>query len=105
MRQVRPMLNVIPRAWRVALTVPIRYRTAGEERWLESRMLNVSESGMLFGPTRLEPGARLEVIFSAPVDIAPFGAGKVFCVGETVRITQSGAAAVRFEECRFLLET
>jgi hypothetical protein len=99
------MLNVTPRARRVALTVPIRYRTAGgAERWLEGRMLNVSESGVLFGPTRLEPGARLEVIFSAPVDIAPLGAGKVFCVGETVRITQSGAAAVRFEECRFLLE-
>jgi hypothetical protein len=93
-----------PRARRIVLTIPIRYRIAGDERWLESRMLNVSESGMLFSPTRLRPGAHLEVTFVVPADIASFGAGKVFCVGETVRITEWGAAGVRFDECRFLLE-
>ena len=66
-------------------------------------MLNVSESGVLFGPSLVDVGTRVEVIFSTPVNIASLAAGTVFCVGEAVRLTPSNAAAVRFDECRFIL--
>jgi hypothetical protein len=96
-------MNTTPRARRVTMTVPVRYRPVGGEYWLEGRMLNVSESGVLFAPSLVGVGIRVEVTFSMPINIASLGAGTVFCVGEAVRVTSSNAAAVRFEECRFLL--
>jgi hypothetical protein len=88
----------------MTMTVPVRYRPIGAECWLECRMMNVSESGVLFGPSHVDVGTRVEVIFSTPVDIASLAAGTVFCVGEAVRVTSSQAAAVRFDECRFFLQ-
>ena len=102
------MLTVVPRAERVALHLPIAYRVAtrhaAAEEWFQSRILNISESGVLFGPTSLEPGVSVEVMFSAPIQIGLMGSGKLVCVGEVVRTTETGAAGARFEECRFLLE-
>ena len=85
------------------MTVSVRYRPMGAEYWLEGRMLNVSESGALFGPSFIDVGTRVEVVFFTPVDIASLAAGTVFCVGEAVRVTPSHATAVRFDECRFVL--
>jgi hypothetical protein len=103
------MLTVFPRAERLALRVPIAYRVANratrsDDEWFQSRILNISESGVLFGPTALEPGVSVEVMFSAPIQIGAMGAGKLVCVGAVVRTTETGAAGARFEECRFLLE-
>ncbi len=66
--------------------------------------MNLSESGVLFGPAALQPGAQVEVILSPPIQVGSMATGKQVCVGEVVRSTNGGAAAVRFEECRFLLE-
>jgi hypothetical protein len=51
----------------------------------------------------LELGTAVEVILSPPTPMAGFAPGKQVCVAEVVRTTEV-AAAVRFEECRFLLE-
>ena len=98
------MRVVLPRAKRMPLLIPITYRRAGEEHWLQSRVLNMSDSGVLFGPTNLEPGTSVEVIFSAPIQVGSMAPGQTICVGEVVRTTELGAAGARFEECRFLLE-
>lgn len=93
-----------PRATRVLLTVPITYRTVGDDAWLQGRILNVSESGVMFAPAVLNVGQSIEVIFSTPVPIASIAPGKVLCVGKVVRVNAAGVAAARFEECRFLLD-
>ena len=92
-----------PRADRVAIAIPIKYRRAGEDHWLTSRIVNISETGVLFNSTDLAIGTPIEVIVSPPVAIGSMAPGKQVCVGEVVRITEAGAAA-RFDDCRFLLE-
>ena len=65
---------------------------------------NLSELGVLFGPAELQPGAEVEVILSPPIQVGSMAKGKQVCVAQIVRATNGGAAAARFEECRFLLE-
>jgi len=57
------------------LRIPVTYRRVGQGAWEEGRVLNISESGVLFGPTTLDPGAEVEVIFSTPVPVGTMGPG------------------------------
>ena len=98
------MLTLLPRATRIALSVPIAYRRPRDEEWFQGRILNISESGVLFGPTGLTSGASVEVMFVAPIPIGSIASGKLICVGEVVRTTETGAAAATFAECRFVLD-
>ena len=99
------MTTPIRRSERLAVPIPITYRIPGDDHWINSRVLNISESGVLFGPTTLRPGTPVEVMFSAPQNIGTLGSGKQVCAAEVVRTTDAGDAAVRFEECRFLLDS
>lgn len=92
------------RSPRVTVELPITYRRARDDHWFHATVFNISESGVLFGPTDLEPGTPVEVILSPTTPVAGFPPGKQVCVAEVVRTTDVGAVAVRFEECRFLLE-
>jgi hypothetical protein len=92
------------RADRVPVRIPVTYRVSGHEDWLLSLAENISESGVLFGPTTLTPGTPVEVILRSPMQIGSLGPGKLRCVGEVVRATETGLVGARFEECRFLLE-
>ena len=94
----------VPRADRLRLDISVAYRVQGDEEWFQSRVMNVSESGVLFGPTELRPGAAVEVIISSPVPVGSRASGPHVCTGKVVRATELGAAAARFEACRFLLE-
>jgi hypothetical protein len=93
------------RARRIALPISIMYRRAGEEDWHPSKVVNLSESGVLFGPTELTPGTSVEVILSPPMQVGSLPTGKQVCSAEVVRATDVGAVAAKFEECRFLLES
>ena len=95
---------LVSRSERLALPIPITYRIAGDDHWIHSRVLNISDSGVLFGPTGVGLGTPLAVIFAAPVNIGTMASGKLVCAAEVVRTTEEGAAAARFDECRFLLE-
>jgi hypothetical protein len=98
------MLTITPRAVRISMPFPIMYRRTGEEDWLSGKVVNLSESGVLFGPTELQPGTSIEVLLSPPMQVGSLATGKQVCAAEVVRATDVGGAAVRFEECRFLLE-
>jgi PilZ domain-containing protein len=87
------------------MPIPLTYRIPGDDHWTNSQVLNISDSGVLFGPTTLRPGTAVEVMFSAPTDIGTLGSGRQVCAAEVVRTTDSGDVAVRFEECRFLLDS
>jgi hypothetical protein len=101
---VRLVPNYVPRADRVSLRIPILYRRKGEVDWFPSRVFNISESGVLFGPTELQPGASVEVLLSPPVQVGTLAPGKQVCAADVMRATEHGAVAVRLAECRFLLE-
>src|SRR5207253_53750 len=98
------MMTIIPRATRFPLTIPITYRRAGDDQWFDSRVFNISASGALFGPTTLEAGTSVEVMFSPPVQVGLLAPGTQVCRAEVVRATEVGAAGVRFEKFRYLLE-
>jgi hypothetical protein len=99
------MSTPFPRSQRLAIHIPLTYRIPGDDRWTNSLVQNISDSGVLFGPTTLRPGTEVEVMFSTPTDIGKLGSGKQLCAAEVVRTTDTGDAAVRFEECRFLLDS
>lgn len=101
------MRAYISRADRLRLWIPIRYRVTGDDTWFESRILNISETGVLFGPTSLEPepGTHVEVMFSSPVQIGMMAPGQMLCVGEVIRTTEAGQLGARFDECRFVLDS
>lgn len=99
------MWQITPRAQRFVASVPILYRRPGEEDWLNAKSINVSESGVLFGPTALDAGEPIEVMISAPANMTSLAAGKQVCQGAVVRVTDVGTAAARFDECRFILES
>ena|SRR3990170_2030490 len=94
----------VPRADRLRLQIPLTYRQPGDEEWFLSHVLNLSESGVLFGPTELQPGTSVEVIISAPVAVGSRAAGPHVCQGTVVRITEIGTVAARFEGWKALLE-
>ena len=98
------MPTIIPRADRLALQIPILYRRTGDDDWVPSRVLNISESGVLFGPTELEPGVSVEVILSPPNQLGTLAPGKRVFDTEVIRATDVGTVAVRLAECRFLLD-
>ena len=98
------MVTPFPRSERLAIPIWLTYRIPGDDRWINSRVLNISDSGVLFGPTALRPGTAVEVMFSTPTDIGRLGSGRQVCAAEVVRTTDAGEAAVRFEECWFMLD-
>ena len=72
---------------------------------MNAKVVNLSQSGVLFGPTGLEPGSAIEVLLSPPSHVASLATGKQVCLGAVVRVTDVGTAAARFDECRFILES
>jgi hypothetical protein len=85
------------RAARVSLPIAMTYRIAGESDWTHSRILNVSESGVLFGPTGLLPGTSVELAFSLPMRIGSLTVGRLVRRGRIVRVTELAAVGARFE--------
>jgi hypothetical protein len=99
------MWTIHPRAERVTVPIPILYRRPGDDDWMNAKVVNLSQSGVLFGPTGLEPGAEVEVILSPPAHVTSLATGKQVCQGAVVRVTDMGTAAARFDVCRFILES
>ena len=92
------------RADRVPTSIPVLYRQPGEESWLESRALNVSQTGILFAPASLSSGTPVEVLLSPAERVGPVTTGPQIYAGEVVRTTDAGEAAVRFKESWFVLD-
>jgi hypothetical protein len=98
------VIALTPRANRISLSIPIAYRRVGDDHWFQSRVVNLSESGILFGPSELQPGASIELMVSPPMDIGALARGKQVCAASVVRSTQIGSVAVQVKSCRFMLD-
>lgn len=99
------MEGTAQRADRVPLPIMVTYRLPGDDDWLQSRLVNMSDSGVLFGPTNLAPGATVELIISSPIPIGSMSPGVRVCVAKVVRTNEVGVTGARFEAWRFLIES
>ena len=76
-----------PRARRVKLNVPIRYRGKNLSTWYEGITQNISQSGVMFhGPQHLPVNALIEFIFEMPEEISGQPDKTVLCQGRMVRV-------------------
>ena len=86
-RQKRP--SWVPRARRIKLEIPIRYRINKTSSWYEGNLENISQSGVLFqGPQQLPTNALIEMVFCMPQQISGQKDSNVVCQGRVMRTEQ-----------------
>ena len=84
----------MPRARRLKVSLPVRYRGKNLTTWYEGTIENISQSGLMFqGPQQLPANALLEMIFEMPEEISGQRNSNVLCQGRLVR-TKNGLRAV-----------
>jgi PilZ domain-containing protein len=77
----------VPRARRLKLHAPVRYRAKGQSLWREGVIENISQSGLLFHSEEgLPQNTLVELIFEMPEEISGQKNSAVLCQG---RITRS----------------
>jgi PilZ domain len=76
----------MPRARRLRLNLPVRYRGKNLSTWYEGQIQNISQSGVLFhGPQQLPANALVELIFEMPDEISGQKNSSVLCQGRLIR--------------------
>ena len=80
----------VPRARRLKLNLPLRYRVKSSSTWTEGPILNISQSGVLFeGSTELPLNALVEMVFEMPEEISGQKNSQVLCQGRVIRFKES----------------
>jgi hypothetical protein len=83
----------VPRARRLKLNLPVRYRVKNLGTWYEGTIENISQSGVLFqGSNDLPANTLVEMVFEMPEEISGQKNSNVLCQG---RITRSKEARER----------
>ena len=83
-REKRP--SWVPRARRLKLDIPLRYRVNKTSTWFEGIIENISQSGILFqGPQPLPVNALIEMVFEMPEEISGQKNSNVVCQGRVMR--------------------
>jgi PilZ domain len=76
----------VPRARRLKLNLPLRYRVKNLSLWSEGTIENISQSGVLFrGATALPVNALVEMVFEMPEEISGQKNSNVLCQGRIIR--------------------
>jgi hypothetical protein len=89
-REKRP--SWVPRARRLKLDIPLRYRVNKTSAWYEGIIENISQSGVLFnGPQELPVNALIEMVFEMPEEISGQKNSNVVCQGRVMRAKESPA--------------
>lgn len=90
------MTELIHRATRYALELPVRYRPSGAVQWRQGKTSNISRSGVLFwsddGEDSLRPGEMLEVLLTLAPD-GKLANTEVLFRGPVVRQASHGDSA------------
>ena len=83
-REKRP--SWVPRARRLKLDVPLRFRVNKTATWYEGIIENISQTGVLFtGPQQLPVNALIEMVFEMPEEISGQKNSNVVCQGRIMR--------------------
>lgn len=89
-REKRP--SWVPRARRLKLDLPLRYRVNKTSTWYEGTIENISQSGVLFhGPQELPVNALVEMVFEMPEEISGQKNSNVVCQGRVMRFKERSA--------------
>ena len=76
----------VPRARRLKLHNPVRYRVKNLGNWYEGIIENLSQSGVLFqGPQRFPSNTLVEMVFEMPEEISGQKNSTVLCQGRIIR--------------------
>ena len=76
----------VPRARRLALDSPLRYRVKNLGGWFEGTIANLSQSGVLLnGPQQLPENTLVEMVFEMPEEISGQKNSSVLCQGRIIR--------------------
>lgn len=76
----------VPRARRLTLQTPVRYRPKGLGTWHEGTVENLSQSGVLLqGPQQLPDNTLVEMVFEMPEEISGQKNSTVLCQGRIIR--------------------
>jgi hypothetical protein len=76
----------VPRARRLKLHTPVRYRVKNLGSWYEGIIENLSQSGVLLqGPQRLPDNTLVEMVFEMPEEISGQKNSTVLCQGRIIR--------------------
>jgi len=87
-REKRPSWT--PRARRLKLDLPLRYRVYNTSSWYEGTIENLSQTGLLFhGPQALPVNALVEMVFEMPEEISGQKNRNVLCQGRVIRAKEA----------------
>jgi len=76
----------VPRARRLKVNSPVRYRVKNLGSWHEGLIQNLSQSGVLFrGPQRFPENTLIEMVFEMPEEISGQKNSSVLCQGRIIR--------------------
>jgi hypothetical protein len=76
----------VPRARRLKLDTPVRYRVKNLGSWYEGTIANLSHSGVLLeGPQRFPDNTLVEMVFEMPEEISGQKNSTVLCQGRITR--------------------
>jgi hypothetical protein len=83
----------VPRARRLKLPIPVRYRARGQTMWREGVIENLSQSGVLFrGEEPLPQNTLVEMIFEMPEEISGQQNSNALCQGRITRVSLGSKA-------------
>jgi hypothetical protein len=84
----------VPRARRLKLDLPVRFRVKNVGSWLEGTIENLSQSGVLFqGPQELPENTLVEMVFEMPEEISGQKNSNVLCQARIIRSKQTHSTA------------
>lgn len=79
----------VPRARRIKLEAPVRYRVKNLGTWNEGTIENLSQSGVLLRASQRFPENTLvEMVFEMPEEISGQKNSKVLCQGRVIRMKE-----------------
>lgn len=77
----------VPRARRIKMDAPVRYRVKNLGTWSEGTIQNLSQSGVLLhGTQRFPENTLVEMVFEMPEEISGQKNSKVLCQGRITRM-------------------
>jgi PilZ domain len=83
----------VPRARRLKLDTPVRYRVKNLGSWHEGIIQNLSQSGVLLqGPQRFPDNTLVEMVFEMPEEISGQKNSTVLCQGRIIRTRETREA-------------
>jgi PilZ domain len=95
----------VPRARRIKLDAPVRYRVKNLGTWSEGTIQNLSQSGvLLLGPQRFPENTLVEMVFEMPEEISGQKNSKVLCQGRITRMKNAQEKAEKHEFAASILD-